>query len=257
MAFDGRAAPARDAASVVLVRPGRTGMETFMLRRRRSMAFASGMHVFPGGGVEPSDEESGIEWLGPSPQRWGEVLGCDPDRARALVVAGARELFEETGVLLAGADESSVIGHVDSVMSLRRDVERQRLSFADLLEQRGLAVRSDLLAPWAHWITPEYEPRRFDTRFFVCVMPPGQQVGAVAAEADAAAWRPIAEAIEGARSGAVAMMAPTLHVCRQLSSVDVAELPRLGWSRTIAAIMPSAVNVNGRWHLDAPPPGEL
>src|SRR4051794_20159377 len=109
------AAPAvpRDASTVVLLRDGPdgpgSGVEACLLRRVTTMAFAAGMHVFPGGGVDPADaEEPGpngpADWVGPSPQSWTSVLDAEPGLARALVCAAVRETFEESGVLLAGAD---------------------------------------------------------------------------------------------------------------------------------------------------------
>src|SRR5687768_15405555 len=120
----GGATPAepRDAATVVLLRPGSSGAagsEVYLLRRQTSMAFAGGMCVFPGGGVDPrdfdppSDEGPGLVdrglWAGPSPAEWAARLGCDEPMARALVCAAVRETFEESSVLLAGAGPSEVV----------------------------------------------------------------------------------------------------------------------------------------------------
>ena len=94
----------RDAATVVLMRPGTTatGPEVYLLRRQASMAFAAGMCVFPGGGVDPRDFDHAVAWAGPAPAEWAERLGTDEATARALVCAAVRETFEESGVLLAG-----------------------------------------------------------------------------------------------------------------------------------------------------------
>ena len=111
----GDAAPAepRDAATVVLLRPGATGPDVYLLRRQTSMAFAGGMCVFPGGGVDPRDFDDELVdrglWAGPSPAEWAERLGCEEPKARALVCAAVRETFEESGVLLAGAGADSVV----------------------------------------------------------------------------------------------------------------------------------------------------
>ncbi|MCW2829166.1 MAG: hypothetical protein JWQ67_2782, partial [Marmoricola sp.] len=100
---DGGREPAepRNAATVVLMRPGSEGPEVYLLRRQTSMAFAGGMCVFPGGGVDPRDFDHAIAWAGPSPQEWAARLGTDEATARALVCAAVRETFEESGVLLA------------------------------------------------------------------------------------------------------------------------------------------------------------
>ena len=87
---------------MVLLREGHVGPEVYLLRRQTSMAFAGGMCVFPGGGVDPRDHDASVAWAGPSPAEWAERLACDESLARALVCAAVRETFEESGVLLAG-----------------------------------------------------------------------------------------------------------------------------------------------------------
>ena len=103
----------RDAATVVLLRPGAAGPEVYLLRRQASMAFAAGMCVFPGGGVDPRDFDADVAWAGPSPAAWASRLGVDEAMARALVCAAVRETFEESGVLLAGPSPSSVVDRHD------------------------------------------------------------------------------------------------------------------------------------------------
>ncbi|GAB3915097.1 hypothetical protein GCM10029964_127720 [Kibdelosporangium lantanae] len=92
----------KDAATVVLLRDTDTGVEAFLLRRVMGMAFAGGMTVFPGGGVDKRDADTAIAWTGPSAAWWAERFSCDVPLARALVCAAVRETFEESGVLLAG-----------------------------------------------------------------------------------------------------------------------------------------------------------
>ena len=184
-----------------------SGVEVFVLRRRASMAFAARMHAFPGGGVDPRDSEPGVPWVGPSPLEWGGRLGCPTELAEALVCAAVRELFEECGVLLAGADEESVVGDVSGP-----DWEADRLALLDrslamsqLLVRRGLRLRSDLLRPWAHWTTPVFEPRRYDTWFFVAALPTGQLARDVGGEADHTRWIGVDELLVGERQGRLPM----------------------------------------------------
>ena len=92
----------RNAATVVLLRPATAGPEVYLLRRQISMAFAGGMCVFPGGGVDPRDFDHAVAWAGPAPPSGPRRLGTDEATARALVCAAVRETFEESGVLLAG-----------------------------------------------------------------------------------------------------------------------------------------------------------
>ena len=90
------AAPVRAASSVLLLRDGAGGLEVFTLRRAAAMAFAAGMTVFPGGGVDVADADDAIPWAGPQAQWWADRLRVDAIAARGVVVAAVRELYEET-----------------------------------------------------------------------------------------------------------------------------------------------------------------
>jgi 8-oxo-dGTP pyrophosphatase MutT (NUDIX family) len=223
-------APAKDASTVVLLRDRRdgSGIEACLLRRVSTMAFAAGMHVFPGGGVDPADADSSRDdWVGPAPEVWGSLLGADAGLARALVCAAVRETFEECGVLLAGPDGTSVVD-ADSARDPSWEADRQglidrRFSLSDLLARRGLRLRADLLRPWAHWVTPEVEPKRYDTRFFVAAMPPEQATRHVGGEADRTLWARPQDAIDQHEAGGLAMLPPTVFTLAELTdhnSVD-------------------------------------
>ena len=182
------------------------------------MPFAGGMTAYPGGGVDPRDAEIETAWAGPSPEQWAVAFGCDVPTARELVCAAVRETFEEAGVLLAGADDGSVVPDVSG-----NDWEEQRqallsreLSLAELLAGRGLVLRSDLLRPFAHWITPPVEPRRYDTKFFVAALPVGQEARDVSGEADEAVWSTPTAALHELAAGTRPMLPPTSHTLGQL-----------------------------------------
>jgi 8-oxo-dGTP pyrophosphatase MutT (NUDIX family) len=203
-----RAVPPRPAATVVLLRqaagpePGRlpadsaplrplaAGFEVYLVRRAATMRFAPGMYAFPGGAVDPRDASSDVRWVGPSAAQWAYRLGLPESQARAVVCAAVREVFEESGVLLAGIDESTVVGDVSTVEweVARAAVQSREVGFADTLSARDLLLRGDLLAPWSRWITPEFEPRRYDTFFFVARLPEGQVTRDVGGEADERVW---------------------------------------------------------------------
>ncbi len=229
----------RDAATVVLVRDAAEGLETYLLRRTPSMAFAAGMYVFPGGCVDPQDHDA-ASWTGPDPADWAAVLDATPEQARALACAAVRETFEESGVVLAGPD-------VGDTSSAGWEADRQRLlaretSFGALLQRRALRLRADLLAPWAHWLTPEFEERRFDTRFFVAALPPEQRTRDVGGEADAVRWVSPGDAVAAYERGEVAMLPPTVVTLRELSSyARVGEVLAAAPRRRIARILPRAV----------------
>lgn len=184
------AAQTRDAATVVLVRDSRGGPEVYLLRRVQGMTFAGGMYVFPGGSVDPADAEASIRWTGPSSGQFAAAFDCTEALARALVCAAVRETFEESGVLLAGwsAEEALADTGTGPWEAERVALERREQSLSELLSRRALVLRADLLRPLAHWITPEVESKRFDTRFFLAKVPPGQVCRAVGGEADERLW---------------------------------------------------------------------
>jgi 8-oxo-dGTP pyrophosphatase MutT (NUDIX family) len=167
----------RLAATVALLRDRSAGLEVYLLQRLRSMAFAGGMYAFPGGAVDPSD---------------GDV-----------VEAAIRELYEETGVLLA---------------------------------------RRDQLASWAHWITPVFEERRYDTHFFVAAVPAGQEARDVSGEASSAGWMSPSEALAQLERGQIAMLPPTAVTLAELAEYETASaVLAAATSRAVVPITPQAV----------------
>ncbi|MFE6159779.1 NUDIX hydrolase [Streptomyces sp. NPDC056486] len=212
------AAPRR-AATVMLLRDSVAGPAVHMLRRRASMAFAGGAYAYPGGGVDPRDDDHLVRWAGPSRATWAARLGVDEPGAQAIVCAAVRETFEEAGVLLAGPTPSSVVGDTtgDDWEADREALVAREFSFAQFLDRRGLVLRSDLLAAWARWITPEFEPKRYDTFFFVAALPEGQRTRNASTEADRTVWIAPGEATAGYDKGDLLMMPPTIATLRQLS----------------------------------------
>jgi 8-oxo-dGTP pyrophosphatase MutT (NUDIX family) len=252
-----RPAVPRDAATVILVRPGPgdSGVEVFLLRRTRALEFAPGACVFPGGSVDERDADPAITgdgWVGPSPAEFGQLLGIAEDRARALVCAAVRETFEESGVLLAGPSRAELVR--DSAIQDQHALLEGALSFGDLLSRRGLALRADLLTPWARWITPEISPRRFDTWFFAAALPPGQLAGLAGAgpgESDSGIWWQPAAALEAARVGQITLLPPTAVTLAELAAYqDVAGI--LGERRVITPLMPTVVVEDERAWLAMP-----
>lgn len=207
----------RAAATVMLVRDAAPGIETFVLRRVPAMAFASGMTVFPGGGVDPTDHAD-IAWHGPDPAWWGRALGEDPPAARALVVTAVRELFEETGVLLAGDEPDGPVPVLDE--AVREAIVDRRTSLVEVLDGAGLGIRSDLLRPWANWLTPPGQGRRYDTFFFAAALPDGQQARMLTSEADLGEWRRPDDLFAERAAGRTKLMPPTMVMLRDLARFD-------------------------------------
>ncbi|WAZ23128.1 NUDIX hydrolase [Streptomyces cinnabarinus] len=206
------------AATVMLLKDTGGGTAVHMLRRRASMAFAGGAYAYPGGGVDPRDDDLHVRWAGPTRAWWAERLGVDETGAQAIVCAAVRETYEEAGVLLAGPTPESVVGdttgaewEADRAALVARD-----LSFAEFLDRRGLVLRSDLLGAWTRWITPEFEARRYDTWFFVAALPEGQRTRNASTEADRTVWTAPGEAATSYDKGELLMMPPTIATLRQL-----------------------------------------
>lgn len=247
---------ARPASTVMLVRDPATAEEAvggleaapevFMIRRVPTMEFAPNMWVFPGGGVDARDADPALPWAGPNPKEWARALvAVDEAQARELVIAAAREVFEECGVLLAGPDERTVVADVSGT---EWEAERQSLlsreqSFAQLLKKRGLVLRTDLLRARAHWITPVFEPRRFDTRFFAALLPEGQVPDDATSEADTAAWVIAADLLAELEAG-TAMMFPPTKVCLEQVRTATSARDFLDRGPAVRVIMPTLTRLS-------------
>jgi 8-oxo-dGTP pyrophosphatase MutT (NUDIX family) len=214
-AFRGPPAPAVPAATVVLLRPAPPGFQVYALRRRAAMVFG-GVYAFPGGRVDPADDPAGLR------PGWGARLGLREPAAGAVVAAAVRELYEETGVLLADGVAPTETASDAAGAAAVREADRAALvaretTLGEVLARRGLRIRDDLLVPWSRWVTPEFEPRRFDTWFFVAALPAGQEPRDVSGEADRTAW------VDPADAGHLTMLPPTAVTLAELSAYpDVA-----------------------------------
>src|SRR6516162_8054221 len=266
--LEGKTTPVapRDAATVMLLRPSPgggqpappagpgapdtpagpdappgSGLQVYMLRRQSSMAFAPGAFVFPGGSVDARDAEIEVGWAGPDAQEWGRMIDAPADLARALVCAAVRETFEECGVLLAGPTWET-----DRAALLARSV-----SLAGLLRRRGLVLRSDLLRPWARWITPVTEERRYDTRFFAAALPAGQIARDVSGEADETAWLEPGAALAAAGRRDIALFPPTAVTLGELRACGTVAAA-LAARRRMTALIPEVMIAEGAAWLTVP-----
>ncbi|MGC5256633.1 NUDIX hydrolase [Gordonia sp. DT218] len=230
-------APLRGAATVVLVRDSEGGVEVFLQRRVKQMAFAGGVTVFPGGGVDPRDADADIDWTGPDAQWWADAFHTDAKTAQALVCAAVRETFEECGVLLASRPDGTPVDP-QSYASHRDQLVDKTLSLGDLLRGEGLSLRADLLRPLAHWITPIIEKRRYDTRFFLAALPAGQSADGKTTEAEVTAWATPRAALDAWIANEHTLLPPTWAQLNHLAEFSsVAEL--LAADRVIEPIEPS------------------
>jgi 8-oxo-dGTP pyrophosphatase MutT (NUDIX family) len=207
----------RPAATVIVARdrPGGS-FEVLMLLRNLNSDFIGGAYVFPGGAVDPED---GI------PEVAGRCTGMDDARASGLLglasgglafwVACARELFEETGLLLARGEDGAPLDMTDParvarLVVLRREVNAGARRFLDVLDDEHLVLDVSSLWYFAHWITPVGPPRRYDTRFFVASAPPDQIPVHDDKELVANTWVTPTEALERHRLGEMQLILPTI-----------------------------------------------
>jgi 8-oxo-dGTP pyrophosphatase MutT (NUDIX family) len=243
------------AATVMLLKDTGSGPAVHMLRRRASMAFAGGAYAYPGGGVDPRDDDHQVRWAGPTRAWWARRLGVGEAEAQAIVCAAVRETYEEAGVLLAGPAPDSVVGDTTGAgwEADRAALVARELSFAEFLDRRGLVLRSDLLGAWTRWITPEFESRRYDTWFFVAALPEGQRTRNASTEADRTVWIAPSDAAARYDEGELLMMPPTIATLRQLTAYGTAaEALAAAPERDLTPVLATARLVDGEIVLSWP-----
>ena len=219
----------RDAATVLLVRDGERGLEVAMLRRRLDSGFVPGAYVFPGGAVDPGDRS--LRWearcTGHDDASASAVLGV-PAGGLAFWVAAVRECFEEAGLLLARHEDGRPLHLGDAVVAERFDrhrraVDHGEVDLLDVVADERLHLPLGELHYFAHWITPELAPRRYDTRFFVGRAPEGHLLTHDGDETIAALWARPADALDRFSAGGFDLIRPTEHSLEILSAYPDAD----------------------------------
>ena len=228
------AAPApvvRDAATVMLVRDGDDGLEVFMLRRNLDSDFVGGAYVFPGGAVDEADrhEDLGPVCEGRTDFEASAALGLHPpEGGLAFWVAAIRESFEEAGVLLAYDRDGTIVDLRDPDQEARftahrRAVDTGQRRLVDVCADEGLRLAVDTMHYFAHWITPEGAPRRYDTRFFVARAPEWQSPLHDDRETIANLWIRPEEGLARNERGEFDLMPPTVRNLHALSRFENAD----------------------------------
>lgn len=201
------------AATVLLLRDGEQGLEVFMVERNhKSNAFAA-MLVFPGGKVDTSDASKEVK----AHCNGGDELS---EQQLPFAVAAAREAFEESGVLLA-TDTSGNPIPTDQLLALqqfRQPLNNGELGFGQFLQQHKLTVQLGELVHYSHWITPDFEPRRFNTHFYLARMPQGQELQHDGYETVGSLWITPADALVDAAEGKRRVIFPTLRNLERLAT---------------------------------------
>ena len=229
-------AETRLAATILLIRDIEHKLEVFMVERHHRIDFAEGALVFPGGKLETSD---GSPDLAP----YCRDSSLFTEAAHALRVAAIRETFEECGVLLARPlGESGLVGP-DRLTQIESRF-RQRLvdneaTMLDVVESESLELALDLLIPFAHWITPEFMPKRFDTHFFLVAAPPDQLAVHDGSESVDSIWSTIPNILALEAAGKRTIIFPTLENVKKLGrSENVAEAIESASRETMVTVLP-------------------
>ena len=247
----------RPASTILLLRDsvgaaeGRDEIEVFMMVRHYEIDFASGALVFPGGSVDKNDRE-----IIARPELYSGGEGLDAD-ALSFRVAAIRETFEESGILLARPKGSTTL--LDAARASEIETAHRaalcegKINFLNVLADSGLWLALDELTPYAHWITPEGMPKRFDTWFFLAAAPP-EQVGAHdGKESTDSVWLSPREALAGGESGRFKLPFPTtrnlIKLGKQASVKAALEESR---GKPVVTVMPVMTRLNGGRQLRIP-----
>jgi glyoxylase-like metal-dependent hydrolase (beta-lactamase superfamily II)/8-oxo-dGTP pyrophosphatase MutT (NUDIX family) len=207
----------RPAATVVLLRPGAPGIEVLLVERPATMAFAPGLHAFPGGAIDEGDRDPELAesstW---QPDELARAFGheLDPAEALATAIAAIRELFEETGILLADG-----VLRPDGLAGAREALLAGTTTIGPVAAFLGIRLRTDLLAPLSRWVTPAQYPRRFDARFYAAELPRGSTPMFAAAEIASHRWLTPRAALDALADGSLQFWPPTSTTLQQLEHV--------------------------------------
>ena len=217
----------KKATTVILLRGRKSeGFEVFLLKRHEKSSFMGGNYVYPGGRVDPEDGTLEICSFckGISPKQAHQVFGgsIPPEESLALWIAGIRELFEESGVLLAYDQKGNLFQPKNSVerkrfLDYRGYLQKGKLTLCQIAQGERLFLALDQLHYYAHWITPEARTQRFDTRFFLSLHPMGQEASHDEKETIAGLWLTPQKALAENLEGEMVLSPPTLKTLEDLS----------------------------------------
>ena len=244
------------AATLVLLRDrAPAGIETLLIQRHAKSKFAAGDFVFPGGKVEADDIPDGVEayCVGLTPTEAAARLGGNltPRQALGYWVGAIREAFEEVGVLLAYSRDGGFVRFTPENRArfdaYRVQCHASNQAFFPMLQAEGLTLATDRLTYFAHWITPEENPIRFDTRFFAAVSPSGQEAVADGREITAVRWLTPAEALDAFRRKEISLRFPTIKNLELVGGRETAAQLLAGFrDREVPAIRPRVLQVDGK-----------
>jgi 8-oxo-dGTP pyrophosphatase MutT (NUDIX family) len=244
----------RDSSTVIVLRGDHGPLEVFMLERHIQSDFAGGAYVFPGGTVDKGDRDPALADLVDGWEELSARTGEDPDVARALAVCAIRETFEEAGVLLARHADGTPVRLDDPGWNQKRTALANReIDATTLAKETDVRYAADLLRFWQRWVTPVFAPKRYDTRFFVAVMPAGQTPLHDDVETTASTWVRPTDAIARGRSGQLTIIFPTRKTLESLEGLETTEAVfEAAGSRVTDPILPRVVVEDGVGHVYLP-----
>lgn len=260
----GKTNPPRDAATIIVVRNSSRGQyEIFMMRRHSNQSFMGGAYVFPGGRLDEADCDpafhSFIDGLAAGDAgRFLQEPGLPGETALGLCVAAIRETFEEAGVLLACNSPGESIDFADPETARRFRVHRRALNerkttFAEIVRREGIRLAMDRLVPFSHWITPDIESKRFDTRFFLAWLPDGQVPVHDNQELVESRWLTPGEALRLHQEKEIMLMPPTLKSMEDLNAWRTADQLFAAAKRCeIHTILPQPFTAEGGFGVKLP-----
>lgn len=237
--------PPVPAATVMVLRDGPQGLEVLLVRRHGNSGVLGGVHVFPGGKLDPADQLVDPALLDRSPDGCQQLLaepGLDAGTAVGLHMAALRETFEECGLLLGQATPAGAVQQL-------REHTAAGAAFGEALRRVGLRPAVAGLLPWSRWVTPRVPSvtnKRFDTRFFVAAAPAGQQVEHCAFEATEAVWLAPRAGLERYWAGEIDLAPPQIMTLSQFSRLgSVQAVLAAARSRPPALVAPEPFDDNG------------
>jgi len=223
----------KNAATVILLRDQEPdGFDAFLLKRHEKSSFMGGNYVYPGGRVDRNDGSVETRSLskGMTLEEAIKIFGgvFSPEESFALWIAAIRELFEEAGVLFAYDHKGGLLQirnreEREKFLHYRKLLQEGKINICEIAQKENLRFALDQLHYYAHWITPEAQPHRFDTRFFLTRCPSGQEASPDQKETTAGIWITPRKALEENRKGDVILSPPTLKTLEDLSRFKTME----------------------------------
>jgi 8-oxo-dGTP pyrophosphatase MutT (NUDIX family) len=241
----------RDASTVIVLKEAVSeGFEVFLLKRHEKSAFMGSNFVYPGGVVDKQDSDPEILSFCkgiPSEDSQKELL--------PFIIAGIRELFEESGMLLAYDMNGLPLNEAknDSIHKYRNLLNKRKITLKEIVKKEGLFLALDQFHHLAHWITPEARPMRFNTHFFIARYPEGQKASADERETTEGAWMTPMKALEENLAATLVLSPPTLKTLEDISRFsNIEEVISFSKTSNKSPIVPLLISISNNWFLIFP-----